>query len=165
VLCHRQKFGLPTWVAEKGVRYRKPERPKGCFASSVPDPFFPSLSPRARTSGIQPKKQAVTKHCVVQFTKRSSTARIGVAHQLGVAHQRTAAKLIPLGRSSGTGSSDSPTCEPALRRIPGQAKVAGPRTSLESQVGRPRKCTGQDSHGTKLPLAVDASRLDGAAHP
>jgi NADPH:quinone reductase-like Zn-dependent oxidoreductase len=41
VLCHRQKFGLPTWVAEKGVRYRKPERPKGCFAFSVPDPFFP----------------------------------------------------------------------------------------------------------------------------
>jgi hypothetical protein len=41
VLRHRQKFGLPTWVAEKGVRYRKPERPKGCFAFSVPDPFFP----------------------------------------------------------------------------------------------------------------------------
>ena len=27
-------------IEEKGVRYRKPERPFGCFALSVPDPFF-----------------------------------------------------------------------------------------------------------------------------
>jgi DNA-binding MarR family transcriptional regulator len=27
---------------ENGVRYRKPERPEGCFAFSVPDPVFPA---------------------------------------------------------------------------------------------------------------------------
>jgi hypothetical protein len=31
-----------TTRAEKGVRYRKPDRPKGCFAFSVPDPLFPA---------------------------------------------------------------------------------------------------------------------------
>ncbi len=32
----RSRFGVGR---ENGVRYRKPERPEGCFAFSVPDPF------------------------------------------------------------------------------------------------------------------------------
>jgi hypothetical protein len=43
--------GLPT-CAEKGVRYRKPERPKGCFAFSVPDPFFPDVRWNPNRDGL-----------------------------------------------------------------------------------------------------------------
>ena len=39
---------------ENGVRYQKPERPKGCFAFLVPDPLFRRM--------IQPHFLAVTKH-------------------------------------------------------------------------------------------------------
>jgi hypothetical protein len=41
LLCHSEKFGFSRSL-EKGVRYRKPERPEGCFAFSVPDPLFPA---------------------------------------------------------------------------------------------------------------------------
>jgi hypothetical protein len=39
---------------ENGVRYRKPERPEGCFAFSVPDPLFQRMT--------QPELLPVTKH-------------------------------------------------------------------------------------------------------
>jgi crossover junction endodeoxyribonuclease RuvC len=47
----RSRFGVGR---ENGVRYRKPERPEGCFAFSVPDPLF------QRTT--EPELLAVTKH-------------------------------------------------------------------------------------------------------
>jgi acetyl esterase len=47
VLCYRQQArlnrSLEKGELENGVRYRKPERPEGCFAFSVPDPVFPAL--------------------------------------------------------------------------------------------------------------------------
>ena len=38
------KYG-PSAVGEKGVRNLLPERPCGCFAQKVPDPFFGPFSP------------------------------------------------------------------------------------------------------------------------
>jgi len=35
-----QSVFLPAGVLEKGVRYQLPERPEGCCAQLVPDPFF-----------------------------------------------------------------------------------------------------------------------------
>jgi hypothetical protein len=45
VLCHAQDLGL---AGKTGVRYRKPERPEGCFAFSVPDPIFQRDSVRGK---------------------------------------------------------------------------------------------------------------------
>jgi hypothetical protein len=50
------KASIIAWRREKGVRYRKPERPKGCFAFSVPDPFF------VGAPCGQPELLAVTEH-------------------------------------------------------------------------------------------------------
>ncbi len=44
--------------AEKGVRYILPERPEGCFAQNVPDPFFPMVMASLRASfrkGLSPR--------------------------------------------------------------------------------------------------------------
>jgi hypothetical protein len=63
---------------ENGVRYRKPERPEGCFAFSVPDPLFqrmtqPELLPVTKHKGASQSCVNKSKHNVLQRT----TAQFG----------------------------------------------------------------------------------------
>src|SRR5712692_7302719 len=41
----------PTPAGEKGVRHLLPERPEGCFAQKVPDPFFAGRHAHCTESG------------------------------------------------------------------------------------------------------------------
>ncbi len=65
-------------LREKGVRHQKPERPFGCFALLVSDPFFPTADTHGTNLGYlsEPRALAVgVRRILTTFSSPTASAR------------------------------------------------------------------------------------------